>query len=201
MVVDIPVQIRTAHVKQKRMELYYPIVYGLPNKEAEHKINYEITSLMKKLMVQQGFYQNPLTEITGSYELKTNERGVLSLTMSNYAYSGGAHGMTVVRGLTFDTKTGKKYSLHELFLPQADYVKTLSSIIAKQIKERDIFLLNPPFKEISSNQDFYISDKALVLFYQLYELTAYAYGIPYFPISVYEIQPLINEQSPLGKML
>ncbi|WP_035098608.1 DUF3298 and DUF4163 domain-containing protein [Anoxybacteroides tepidamans] len=198
---ELPVNIRVEHVKQKRMELYYPIVYGLPNKEAEQKINYEIAAVMRKLIADQGFYQNPQTEVTGTFELKANERGVLSLTMINYAYSGGAHGMTIVKGLTFDVATGKKYSLRELFLPNKDYVKPLSDLVAKQIKERDIFLLDPPFKGISPNQDFYIADKVLVLFYQLYDLTPYAYGLPHFPISVYEIQPLINEQSPLGKMI
>ncbi|MBA2875794.1 hypothetical protein [Thermaerobacillus caldiproteolyticus] len=43
--------------------------------------------------------------------------------------------------------------------------------------------------------------KALVLFYQLYKLTAYAFGFPYFPISVYDIEKVVDPQSPLGKML
>jgi hypothetical protein len=61
-------------------------------------------------------------------------------------------------------------------------------------------LLEPPFKGISPEQDYYIADKALVLFFQLYELTAYAYGFPYFPISIYDLQTIIDEQGPLGKM-
>jgi hypothetical protein len=35
----------------------------------------------------------------------------------------------------------------------------------------------------------------------LYEIAAYVYGILYFPISVYEIQDIITEDGPLGKML
>jgi hypothetical protein len=200
MVVELPVKIRTEYVKQKRLELYYPIVYGLSNKEAERNINYEIVAAVQKFIMDQGFYENPLTEITGSFELKTNEKGVLSLTIINYAYSGGAHGMTLMKGLTFDISTGKKYSLHELFLANSNYVERLSAIVLRQIKERDIFLLDSPFKGISPDQDFYIADKTLVIFYQLYELTAYAFGFPYFPISVYELHKFVNEQSPLGKM-
>ncbi|QPA32539.1 DUF3298 and DUF4163 domain-containing protein [Thermaerobacillus caldiproteolyticus] len=199
--VTLPVNIHTEYVKQKRLELYYPVIYGLPNKEAEKKINYEILASVQQILMDQGFYENPLTEITGHFELKTNEKDVLSLTIINYAYSGGAHGLTLMKGVTFDVSTGKKYLLSELFLDDSDYVKVLSSMVSTQIKERDIFLLNPPFKSVSPEQDFYIADKALVLFYQLYKLTAYAFGFPYFPISVYAIEKVVDPQSPLGKML
>jgi Deacetylase PdaC/Protein of unknown function (DUF3298) len=199
--IKLPVNIHTEYIKQKRLKLYYPVIYGLSNKEAERKINYEIRSAVQQLLMTQGFYENPLTEITGHFELKTNEKGVLSLTIINYAYSGGAHGLTLMKGLTFNIMTGKKYSLSELFLDNSDYVKVLSTMVSTQIKERGILLLNPPFKSISPEQDFYIADKALVLFYQLYELTAYAFGFPYFPISVYDVEKLVDPQSPLGKML
>ncbi|HHY20883.1 MAG TPA: DUF3298 domain-containing protein [Bacilli bacterium] len=69
-----------------------------------------------------------------------------------------------------------------------------------QIKQRDIFLLNG-FTVIRPDQDFYIADKALVIYFQLYEITPYAYGFPMFPISVYEIQDIIDENGPLGRML
>jgi hypothetical protein len=105
--VMLPVNIHTEYIKQKRLKLYYPVIYGLPNKEAERKMNNEILSTVQQLLMTQGFYENPLTEITGHFELKTNEKGVLSLTIINYAYSGGAHGLTRMKGLTFDILTGK----------------------------------------------------------------------------------------------
>ncbi|MEC0667603.1 RsiV family protein [Priestia flexa] len=55
-----------------------------------------------------------------------------------------------------------------------------------QIKERDIMVLGE-YTGINPNQDFYIADKSLMLFYQLYDLAPYAYGIPYFPISLFMI--------------
>lgn len=105
--VKLPVNIHTQYIKQKRLELYYPVIYGLPNKEAERKMNEEILAAVQQLLMTQGFYENPLTEITGHFELKTNEKGVLSLTIINYAYSGGAHGLTLMKGLTFNIMTGK----------------------------------------------------------------------------------------------
>jgi hypothetical protein len=198
--IELPVKIRAEHVKTNRLELYYPVVYGLKNSEVQRKINYDILTTVQQLIINQGFYENPLTTMTGTFELKSNEKGVLSVTIENYAYSGGAHGLTILKGLTFDIKTGKKYSLHELFKPNSNYTSILSEEVKQQIKERDMLLLSE-FKGVSPQQDYYIADKALVLFFQLYDLTAYVFGFPYFPISVYDIQNIVDEESPLGKML
>ncbi|MNI20915.1 Peptidoglycan-N-acetylmuramic acid deacetylase PdaC [compost metagenome] len=152
------------------------------------------------MLHQQGYPQNPQTDVTANYELKNNQRGILSLTLINYAFSGGAHGLTLQKSLTFNVQTGKSYTLKELFKPGSDYVAKLSAIIQAQIKERDIPLL-VDFKAIRPDQDFYIADKALVIYFQQYELAAYVYGILHFPISVYQIQSIIDEDGPLGRML
>ncbi|MGI6066429.1 MAG: RsiV family protein, partial [Bacillota bacterium] len=95
---------------------------------------------------------------------------------------------------------GRLYQLQDLFKPGADYVARLSEIIGIQIERRNIPILGE-FTGIRPDQDFYIADKALVIYFQLYEITPYAYGFPYFPISVYEIQDIIDEEGPLGKMM
>ena len=147
---------------------------------------------------QQGYPQNQ-KELNGYYEIKTNERGVLSLSLYNESYASDAHRGTLENSLTFDVQTGKLYTLQDLFVHGVDYMKSLSEIIGQQIKDRHIPMISE-FKEIRPNQDFYIADKALVVYFQLEEITAYVYGFQYFPISVYEIQNIINEQ-PLGTMM
>jgi len=134
----------------------------------------------------------------GGYEIKTNERAILSLTQSNYAfYDHQAHGMTYLKSLTGNVKTGKFYSLAELFKPGSNYVQRLSDIIRVQIMERHMDLLEP-FTSIRPDQDYYVADKSLVIYFELYEITPYYYGFPMFPISVYQIQDIINENGPLG---
>lgn len=199
---QLPVQIVARKLTKLNLNVVYPLVVGGVNPVAMQKINREIINLVKNLIVEQGYYEDPKTmEVTGYYEIKTNERGVLSLSIINYAYrQNAAHGFTIIKSLTFDIKTGKKYELWELFKPGSDYLKKLSDIVLRQIKERKIDLIGE-FKPVRSDQDYYIADKALVIYYQLYELTAYAYGFPHFPISVYEIQDIIKEDSPLGEML
>lgn len=178
----------------------FPRVTGLPSPNAERKINQAIQATLQKIMKDQGIYRPDLVEMNGWFEIKTNERGVLSLSLFNYQYSGGAHGLTVQKSLTFDVSTGRPVSLRQLFKPNAPYVQRLSAIVKRQIEARKLPVLEP-FTQISPEQDFYIADKALVLYYPLYGLVPYAYGFPYFPISVYEIGDILDEAGPLGKML
>lgn len=203
-------QIITQRIQlQRNSVIDYPIVVGMTNTTIQHKINSTILSLVNKLyrdqvnqLLEQGYPQIPPMDITGWYEIKTNERGVLSLSIGNYtmAYP-AAHGWTMIRSLTFDIQTGELYQLNNLFKPDSNYMKVLSDLISAQIKARNISLISPYPGIKPSNQDYYIADKALVIYYQLVEFTPYAYGFPMFPISVYEIQGLIKPGTPLDRMV
>ncbi|MEW9701074.1 DUF3298 domain-containing protein [Paenibacillus sp. SI8] len=197
---DKPVSIKTYQVLRDKLNLLYPAVVQLTPASVQHKINTDIVHAVNQLLHHQGYPQNPMTDVTANYELKNNQRNVLSLSLLNYAYSGGAHGITIQKSLTFSTQTGKQYALKDLFKPGSDYVARLSAIIQAEIQARNIPLL-VEFKSIRPDQDYYIADKALVVYFQVYELAAYVYGFLYFPISVYEIQDIIDENGPLGKML
>ncbi|WP_019120950.1 DUF3298 and DUF4163 domain-containing protein [Brevibacillus massiliensis] len=199
---QLPVQIQTVSIILPNVTIYYPMVTGLQNANAEESINQAIYQQVQALIAQQGFYQNPAgTQMTGYYEIKTNERGILSLTLGNYAYiQYHAHGLTILKAITADIHTGRIYRLQDLFKPGSDYVRRLSDLIRVQIRQRNIPLLND-FKGIRPDQDFYIADKSLVVYFQLYEMTPYYYGFPMFPISVYELQDILDENGPLGKML
>jgi len=196
---DIPVIVTTQRLVGPRLDVVYPVVSGNINYWILQKINSEILNMVYFLLKKQGYFENPFTTVTGTYELKNNQRGILSLSIINYAFAGGAHGMTYIKSLTFDVATGRTYMLSDLFIRGSDYISRLSEIIRRQIAERDLPLINE-FQSINPEQDYYIADKALVIYFQLYDLTPYAYGFPYFPISVYEIQDIIDENGPLGKL-
>jgi len=199
----LPVMIQTMVIKQQGTTIYYPQVTGLQNQHVQQRINQTVAQLMHFLVQQQHEQQgaDAFTEVIGTFEIKTNERNMLSLTLTNYAIAYHyAHGLTLKKSLTFDTQDGKNYTLQELFRSGSNYTDVLSKIVQKQIKARDIPLIGD-FPGISPNQDFYIADKALVLYFQAYEITAGYIGLPMFPISVYELQDIIDENGPLGRMM
>lgn len=202
MTVTFPVQMRTLKVSNRPdQQVFYPRVIGMRNTRLEQLINRSIVGQTQQLINLQ-VNQSPSTvvEMLGTYEVKNNQRDVLSFSFSNYTYHHqAAHGMTYIKSLTFDLKQGKRVRLNELFKPDSDYINRVSSLIQSQITEREIPLLEN-FTTIQPDQDFYIADKTLVIYFQLYDLTPYVFGFPMFPLSVYDLQDIIAEDGPLGRL-
>lgn len=193
---QLPVDIVSHHIVQPKLDVYYPQLANMKDKHVEQRLNDRI---MRQVQTMIGKQTGPDAEITGGFEIKNNQRNIVSLTNSHYSYSGGAHGMTILRSLTMDVKTGQFYQLKDLFKPNADYVQRINRIIERQIKERDLPLIEK-FNGIHPNQFYYIADKALVIYFQLYDLVPYAWGFPFFVISVYEVQDIVLEDGPFGRM-
>ncbi|UII56786.1 DUF3298 and DUF4163 domain-containing protein [Cytobacillus spongiae] len=202
MTMTFPVAVSTRMVSDgTRENVYYPHIFGMKEIIFEHQINRDIVSQTQKLINEQaGEEPSTVKEMLGSYEIKNNQRQVLSLSLTNYTYHNqAAHGMTLIQSLTFDLKKKQKCTIESLFRPGSDYVKRLSKIIKNQINDRKIQTLGD-FTEIRPNQNFYIADKILVIYFQLYEITPYVYGFPMFPISMYDLQDLLVEDGALGRM-
>jgi len=181
------------------IDFYYPVVEGMGDSAAQQRMNFQIMGLMYRLIA--AFNQPGLTTyITGSYEIKANERNVLSILLWALGDFGGAHPMTYTGSLNFDLITGVNYPLQAQFKPDSDYVNKLSDIIRVQIKERDFPILDE-FPGIKANQDYYIADNLLVIFFQLYEISPYVAGFPYFPIPLFEIQDMLAEEGLLQRMV
>jgi len=199
---DLPVAIgyRILQKQTPKITIYYPFVIGLTNPQAEMKINSSIVSTLNKTLVELGFHDSNLQEMIGQFEIKNNQRNILSLTLTVYSFTGGAHGMTIVKSLSFDVLTGRQYELQDLFKPESDYVKDLSTIIQQKIKDWKIQLLGE-FTTIRPDQDFYLADHSLVIYFQLYEITPYVWGFPYFPIPILDIQEIIQPNGPLEKLV
>lgn len=197
-----PVCIQTNIVSEGSDKVvYYPEVVGVSNTEWQHEVNRRLAQQTQQLIhMQIGDMPETLSMMMGSYEVKNNQRNILSITQSNSAYhTHAAHGMRYLKSLTFDMGTEKQYELSELFIKGSDYVSRLSKLVSQQIKQRGIETFEP-FTTIDAQQPFYIADKTLVLYYQLYDITPYVFGFPIFPISVYDIADIVVDDGPLGVM-
>src|SRR5690554_4494139 len=192
MPISLPVKIQTHKITDgPNKTVYYPRVSLKENYSLQRRIDQDIVLKTQQLIDRQmGDAPSTIVEMIGYYEIKNNQRDVLSFTFSNYAYHyQAAHGMTYINSLTYDLQKQKACTLEDLFQPNSDYVERLSQLIREQINQRDIPIINE-FTAIAPNQDYYIADKSLVIYFQLYELAPYAFGFPMFPISVYDIQDI-----------
>ena len=191
-----PVDIITRVYRRPDITMLYPQVAGNGNLNANLMMNAKIRNAVMDLV--KSLEQPDLRSvIEGSFEIKNNQRGILSILLIGMAEFGGAHPMTVTKSLTMDTGTGESYSLHQLFSP--GYMEIINNEIKRQIRERDIPLIDS-FKGISPEQAYYISDHTIVIFYQLYELSPYAAGFPYFPIPLYMLSDVIPGDGLLARL-
>ncbi len=194
----VPIAIH--RITEPHIKVNVPVVTGGTGEAALKVMNDDILKTTHDLMKAQSYPSPDIREMDGTFEIKNNQRGVLSLSLLNYTFTGGAHGNTLQRSLTFDVENGRSYKLGDLFKPGSNYRQRLDAIIQAQIKARNLPLLGD-YPGITEDQDFYIADKALVVYFPLYAIVPYAWGFPYFPISVYEIEDIIDEEGPLGQMV
>lgn len=196
---DLPVNIRSMRYRfPPYIDFYFPEITGMSDARIQQSMNNQIIQMMNRLIAQ---FDRPdlTTYITGSFLIKANEENVLSMVLHALGDFGGAHPMTYIGALNFDVLTGENKSLSSQFKSGSNYVKRLSDMVAEQIKEREIPVLDE-FKEINPEQNFYVADNVLILYYDLYDLSPYAAGFPYFPIPLYKIQDIIAEDSLLDRL-
>ncbi|MEW6696820.1 MAG: DUF3298 and DUF4163 domain-containing protein [Bacillota bacterium] len=196
---NVMAQINEQRVDLPCVDVVYPQVAGLSDKEVQSRINQmieeQITDLLSEVDCADGW------TATGRYSVEVNQNGILSIRLEVYTYKEQqAHGMTVVKSLTVDLASGKVYELRDLFKRNSHYILRLSNIIKEQIQERDLPLINE-FNRISDNEEFYLTENALVIYFQLYEYTPYYVGIPEFVIPYDRIRNLIREDGPIGRIL
>lgn len=193
-----PVDLVTRVYRAPNVTMLYPQVFGHESVNANTRMNLLIRNRTMEL-VKSLIQPDIKTTIDGSFEIKNNQRGILSLVLIGLADFGGAHPMTKAASLTMDTASGQNYALHQLFAPGDGYREIINAEIARQIELRQIPLLEG-FNGISPEQDYYLSDSVLVVYYQLYELSPYVAGFPYFPIPLYMLTEVIPQDGLLSRM-
>jgi len=188
------VTVQSREIKSSNEELVldisYPVVSNLRDRDLESRIN---TEIQRAVMIEKNditslartaeHWNNAPFDLHYEYVTTFNRNGILSITTTLYRYTGGAHGMTVRRSYNYDLKTGQQMTLKDVFGPETDYKQIINQEIRKQIEQRKQDFFEDEFKSITDRQNFYLEDKNLVIYFDLYEIAPYSTGIPEFRIA------------------
>ncbi|MGO4886626.1 WG repeat-containing protein [Anaerobacillus sp. MEB173] len=179
--------------------VYYPQVEGMNDQAAQKRVN---TVLLNKSQVKY-IPQNVQLDYSydGNFSVEFYKNNLLVLKLEGYNYPfGAAHGMPYQTYVHIDLKTGKIYELEDLFKANSDYVNVLSDIIEKQINDEAekgfTYYFPDQYKGIQHDQPFYITEDGLAIYFQPYEIAAYAAGFPTFIIPYDKIIDLIDIDGP-----
>ncbi|MEJ2104190.1 MAG: DUF3298 and DUF4163 domain-containing protein [Ignavibacteriaceae bacterium] len=213
------------------IKIEFPQIKFPENKVVEEKINQSITTLFSQDILggtesqnfdslMNGFIQDyesfkkefpdsPQSwSIERTGEVKLNKGNIFSIDYTEYAYTGGAHPNTFVSFKNFNLNNGEEITLDELIAP--DKQEKLTAIAEsefrklKQLKpEDDLGKAGYWFEDnkFSLNDNFLITNSALVFYYNNYEITAYAFGPTELTIPYSGIKPLINNESLLENLI
>lgn len=170
--------------------VYYPQLTGV---ESEEEINQKLKELSGVKPIPKHVQLE--SSYAGDFEVSFYKNNLVVLEINGYDYPfGAAHGMPVKKYVHIDLKTGRFYQLKDLFKPEADYVKVISEMIDAQIKNDDqySYVFPDTYKGIKANQPFFISEAALNLYFEPYEIAPYAAGFPTFTIPFHDISSMID---------
>lgn len=191
--------IRDVQIQDECTDVVYPRVSGLGDDMVEDRINRRIQERVSAMIPDEGcdVYQ----EVKGVYEVELNDRGILSVKFNVYTFRiHAANGLDEQRSLTFNLETGKVYRLYDLFKRHSNYKSVLTRMIQEQIEDRDIPLVKE-FDGIDDYEEFYLTENALVIYFQEIEFTPHYIGIPEFPIPYSQIKNLVREDGPIARFI
>ncbi len=184
--------------KNMKKEFYNPkFIESINNKIYDYVSNFE-KEIKKESKEYEKFYQENKEknsdfmkykyEAYSKYDITYNKNNYLSIPLLTYQFTGGAHGMSYLKSFNYDLYNQKELTLKECFKEDVDYKKIVNDFIESEIPKSPEYYFDgndgiTGFKSISDNQDFYISEDGIVIYFQLYEISPYYVGIPKFTMT------------------
>lgn len=132
--------------------------------------------------------QNPFSPLAFSlsYEINTDRGNILSITSYKYSFTGGAHPNSTQWSHIFDLKNQQELALSDILNgTPAEISETVAAAFQKyldacqnDISAEGIASIGERIKEEIENVHFYVTDEALVLYFQPYQVGPYVLGCP-----------------------
>lgn len=123
--------------------------------------------------------------------------GYVGFMISSYSFTGGAHGITRLDAVNFDTKEMKEISLEDVLKPlNADWLAKLSEACISELinkPEGESFsdeetIRSGAGQDASNFKNFNILDDKLVIVFEQYQVAPYSAGMPevIIPLSLFK---------------
>lgn len=193
----------TKYAKDKK-SLKYPYVTKGPAKNVRKTINADLTAFSKyayqnylDIEAMEDEYTDPDTcrqypsmcdyTYSTSYKVSGNNASYLSLSLSEYEYTGGAHGIGYKYGVNYSLKNGKILPITSILKTSTQF-KKVEKYIYKKLKNNDDYSVDKLSDvDVSKKSEYLMMKDGIKVIFQYYAIAPYSTGQPeiFVPKSVY----------------
>jgi hypothetical protein len=113
---------------------------------------------------------------------------VISISVTSYVNTGGAHGNTNISFLNFNASTGKRIQNSDL-IKNKEAFKTIAKSYFKEAVTEDDVLFDPDNFQLPTNVGF--TEEGIILLYNTYEIAPYSTGIIDFTIPFEKVNDIL----------
>ncbi|OBX23513.1 MULTISPECIES: DUF3298 and DUF4163 domain-containing protein [Bizionia] len=123
-------------------------------------------------------------------EIMYQSEAVISVVITNYLNTGGAHGSLVVSFLNFDALTGQSLKNEQLFNDMNAFKTVAEDYFNDQIADKKELYFEPDNFVLPQNIGF--NETGVILLYNSYEVAPYSTGLTEFTIPFDDLVPYLN---------
>lgn len=194
--------------------IYIPSIYGMNDRSAENQLNIELRKLSIFDPPSDDIYTQTQLIITdeeilpynyyGNFKILLYKGNLLILDLVGYYSELNKESILQVRKTcSINLITGKLYKIKDLFNEDSNWDIEINNNIIKIIKEEPNynFIFPDSFKGITQNQDFYIDNENLYIYYHPEKIAPESIGFVTFTIPLKNIDKIINKEGEFYKLL
>ena len=206
------IKVFTKAVKYKgdytEVNLKIPVIEGMKNAKLMNRLNHEfekktldlkteveeINREVAEEAIKEGYPLRPgciYTEFTP----RLNDNGTMSISVLYYQYTGGAHGNNCQETVNLDLENEKELTLRDLFDSSKDYLKVLNDQLLKHMQNDLDNIFEDTLSNFQASDDlkFYLTDDAIVFYFDPYEIAPYSSGILEYQIPYKSLENILNK--------
>lgn len=174
------------------INLKIPSLKGLEDKKFENKINNKIKEqIYSKLadvkakkekdskFAKEKDFDIPNYQFRSDYIITYKKNSIINIVITTYSFTGGEYGVDYKKSIIIDINKCKEINLQDLFEENINFQKIISEKIKEKVNKSSIYYKDR-FQEINYDQNFYLTDEGLVIYFDMLSLAPQAMGIPEF---------------------
>ncbi|AJR02756.1 DUF3298 and DUF4163 domain-containing protein [Siansivirga zeaxanthinifaciens] len=193
--INIPFAQGDENVSKKiNSEIDQVIISAIEIEEPNHSKSETIEESIDRFNKAYNEFNTQFPDTTGPWEVQIDGEVLVSnpkltsISITSYTNTGGAHGNTSINFLNFNSVTGEKLSLEDIFNDLLAFKNIAKEYFDQAIKDKN-GLFNPETFELPENIGF--TKEGVILLYNSYEIAPYSTGIIEFTIPIEKISKLL----------